>query len=125
MSPGPLTMPDSGYNRARRIYVLVSFDYGGSSSVCLRAVTSSYEDASGAFQRLEAQFKEYNPRSEGDGMMVELLEVDGDFVDDGGFNLFWESRVDGFYGSQVSHGSHERGGASSLSQIRVVLSNNR
>ena len=77
------------------MYIVVSYDFGGSSSVTLHSVTTDLLDATAVYERVASAVSDYNRRYVHEGLIhiVELVSVPSGFSDARGFQLFW-SRAD-------------------------------
>ena len=73
------------------MFVVVSFDFGGSSSVALHACTEDRTAAEALYEELAASRADYNRRHRAEGMarLVELLEVPDGYASRDGAVLFW------------------------------------
>ena len=78
------------------MYIVVSYDFGGSSSVMLHSITADLLDATAVYERIASSVSDYNRRYAHEGLihMVELVSVPSGFSDDRGFQLFWSRTED-------------------------------
>lgn len=77
------------------IFVVISFDFGGSSDVTLHACTTSYDNAIDVYEKLSSKYESYNLKMSEDGAakLVELLEVPDGFCSEKGHILYWGDEI--------------------------------
>jgi hypothetical protein len=81
------------------MFLVVSFDFGGSSNVALHACTTDEEAAKALYDCLVTKYAPANAKAaaedNGCARLVELVRVDGNnFLSDKGYVLFWGSKHD-------------------------------
>jgi hypothetical protein len=72
-------------------FLVVSFDFGGTSNVTLHACTTNKEAAEAVYDKLAASFLSYNKdnKEHGASRLVDLLYVSDDYVSDLGHTFYW------------------------------------
>jgi hypothetical protein len=65
------------------MYFVQSFDYGGSSYVKIHAMTTDLLKATELYEKMEANWKDYNKKHESTGIayLIYLLEILDEFVE--------------------------------------------
>ena len=72
------------------MYLVISFDFGGSSDVRIHALTHDLYKADSVYIKLHG-LPPYQPRYDGDCLytLLELIEIPEDFLDEHGTCLYW------------------------------------
>lgn len=104
------------------MFLVASFDFGGSSDVALHACTADEGAAAAVYERLARAWAAHNARcykaAEGAARLVELLRVDGGgFASDAGHTLFWGgggAAAPGVTVLRTNNGSWDEGGDGEL-----------
>lgn len=79
------------------MYIVVSFDFGGSSNVALHCCTSDIVMAEALYEKIAQSYVEYNSARDRDDdaamRLVELVEVQDGFSSEEGLTLYWGNQV--------------------------------
>lgn len=83
------------------MFLVLSFDFGGSSDVRVHGLTSDDRKAQIAYDSVCRQFEAYNEKHKDDGLrkLVDMIAMPDDFVWEEGFTAFW-GKTDPFPGVQ-------------------------
>lgn len=72
------------------MFIVVSFDFGGTSIQCIHCLSNSYDKAFQIYKNLTETLDLHNP-DKGYGHIVELLEISENYENTKGYILYWPS----------------------------------
>lgn len=66
-----------------KMYLVLSFDYGGESNVNIDAITTNLEQAKIKYEKIVSEYTDYNVKAKEQGCMfiVNLIEITKEFTD--------------------------------------------